>query len=110
MIGVDDIAAFTQHVLENTGDFTNQHVDIAADELDSRQMAAVFSKATGVAVAHSEQPIDEVRQYMGDDMALMFQWFDSTGYSVRIDELKAKYPQVKWTSFSDWTAAQNWTA
>lgn len=110
MISPDDIAAFAVHVLEHPAEFANRHIDIAADELSPQEMAAVLSEATGAAVRFEQQPLSEVRAYTNEDMELMFQWFDTTGYSVRIPELAAEYPEIPWTSFSDWAKAQSWGA
>ena len=110
MIGVDDIAGFTAHVLEHPAEFANRHIDIAADELSPREMAAALTEASGRSVSFEEQPLAEVRERMGEDMALMFEWFTATGYTARIDELAATYPGLEWTSFADWAQAQDWTS
>ena len=110
MISPDDIAAFAVHVLEHPREFADRHIDIAADELSPREMAAALSEATGGAVRFERQPLAEVREYTNEDMGLMFEWFDTTGYSVRIPELAAEYPEIPWTPFADWAKAQSWGA
>ncbi|GAG91295.1 unnamed protein product, partial [marine sediment metagenome] len=37
-------------------------------------------------------------------------WFDTTGYSVNIAELRAEFPQVAFPSFKEWAADQDWEA
>ena len=41
---------------------------------------------------------------LSDDLALMYEWFIETGYSVDIDGLRAAYPEVGWRRFADWAA------
>ena len=38
-------------------------------------------------VTFDEQPIEEVRATFGEDMALMYEWFNEVGYDVDIDDL-----------------------
>ncbi len=54
-------------------------------------------------VTFDEQPIEEVRAAFGEDMALMYEWFNDVGYDVDIDALEARFPSVGWESFSDWS-------
>ncbi len=51
--------------------------------------------------------MDEVRA-MGEDVALMYQWFNRVGYSADIVGLRRDYPDVGWMSFEDWAKLQDW--
>ena len=42
-------------------------------------------------------------------MALMYEWFESTGYSADIDGLRREFPEVKWERFSEWAGRQDWS-
>jgi hypothetical protein len=41
-------------------------------------------------------------------MALMFEWFDSTGYAADITSLRREFPEVKWHTFEEWARKQEW--
>ena len=41
--------------------------------------------------------------------ALMFEWFDSTGYAADIENLRRDFPEVKWHTFEEWARKQDWS-
>lgn len=45
--------------------------------------------------------MDQIRAF-SEDMALMYEWFISTGYSVDIPELRKRLPEVRWHRFGEW--------
>jgi len=109
MISVADIAAFAVHVIEHPTAFANEHIDIAADELTGLQMAAALTSALGRPVAYEEQSLEAVRDQF-EDMAIMYAWFDEVGFTVDVDALHARYPEIPWTPFADWARTQRWEA
>jgi hypothetical protein len=42
-------------------------------------------------------------------MALMFEWFNSTGYAADIKRLRREFPEVKWHTFEEWARKQDWS-
>jgi hypothetical protein len=46
---------------------------------------------------------------MGDDLTKMFEWFNKSGQSVNVAELKRENPEVGWHSFRDWARNYNWS-
>ncbi len=36
------------------------------------------------------------------DLAAMFRFLSHTGYHVDIAEVRAQFPEVRWSTFSDW--------
>ncbi len=103
MIGVAAIGAFNAVVIDGREDFYGERIDIASDELSGAQTAVALSEATGRTVTFDEQPIEEVRVAFGEDMALMYEWFNDVGFDVDIDDLGGRFPSVDWESFSDWS-------
>ncbi len=103
MIGVAAIGAFNALVIDGREDFYGQRIDIASDELTGAQTAAALSEAVGRTITFGEQPIEEVRAGFGEDMALMYEWFNDVGYEVDIEDLEARFPNVAWQSFADWS-------
>ena len=102
-IAVEDIGAFTAHVLADPVRFNGKRVDIAGDELSSRESADVLADVLGRPVSVVEVPIDAIRAF-NEDFAVMYEWFVSDGYSADIDGLKSAHPEVGWTRFAEWTA------
>ncbi len=101
MIAVADIAAFVALVIDDPNRWAGQHVGIASDELTMPQVARTLSDAIGRPVAYVEQDPADLDDTF-EDMALMYRWFDTDGFSVDIGALHEQTPQLTWTSFSDW--------
>ena len=100
-IATEDIGAFAAHVLANPERFAGKRIDIAGDELSSRESADVLAGILGKPISVVEVPIDGIRSF-SEDFALMYEWFVSTGYVADIDGLRSSYPEVGWTRFAEW--------
>lgn len=100
MVAVQDIGKFGLVAFERAADLNGQAIDFAGDELTIPEAAAIISEASGKTVQHVQANIEDVRAY-SEDMALMFEWFDSTGYNADIGSQEAKYG-VHPTSFREW--------
>ena len=61
--------------------------DFAGDELSGEEQAKILSQAIGRPINYQEIPIAAARQ-QSEDVALMFEWFDSVGYDVDIAALQ----------------------
>lgn len=103
MVAVKDIGKFGALAFDKAKDLNGQAIDFAGDSLTIPEAAAVISKETGKNVKHVQADIEAVRAY-SEDMALMFEWFDSTGYNADIAGQERKYG-IKPTSFKEWAAS-----
>ena len=68
----------------------------------------MLSKVTGREVHYEGFPPDVLRA-QSEDMARMFEWFDSSGYAADIKSLRRDFPEVKWHTFEEWARKQNWS-
>jgi uncharacterized protein YbjT (DUF2867 family) len=102
MVAVADIAKYGVNAFEKAAEWNGKAIDFAGDELTIPEAAAQISAASGKTVQHVKANIEDVRAYSAD-MALMFEWFDSTGYNADIASQEAKYG-IKPTSFKAWAA------
>ena len=107
-ITVADIGAFVAAVIERRDAVFGRRFDIAGDELTGEEAAAMLSKVTGREVHYEGLPPDVLRA-QSEDMALMFEWFDSTGYAADIKSLRRDFPEVKWHTFEEWARKQDWS-
>lgn len=99
MIAVDDIGkygalAFTDPRLKGRA------IDIAGDAVTMPEAAKVLGHVLGKPIAFVEVSLEEVRK-SSDDMALMYEWFGSTGYDVDIQALEREFG-IKPTTFEQW--------
>jgi len=101
MIAVEDIGkygalAFTDSRLKGRA------IDIAGDAVTMPEAARVMGHVLGKPITFVEVPIDEVRK-SSEDLAIMYEWFGSTGYDVDIPALEQEFG-IKPTSFEQWAA------
>jgi uncharacterized protein YbjT (DUF2867 family) len=102
-IAVEDIGAFGAHVIGDPERFCCKRIEIASDEVTAGQTAEVLSRVLNRPIAAIQVPMDQIRAF-SEDLALMFEWFIDTGYSIDIDGLRATFPEVGWHRFADWAA------
>jgi uncharacterized protein YbjT (DUF2867 family) len=107
MIAVDNIGGVVAMVFEHPGKWQDAALDLAGDELSMAEVAQVFAKACGREVRYVQVPWDEFEERAGKEMALMWRWFEETGYHVDIGALRTVYPKL--TSFDQWINSQ-WRA
>ena len=107
-IATADIGAFVATVIERENTVFGRRFDIAGDQLTGEEAAAILSKVTGRDIHYEGFP-PEVLRAQSEDMARMFEWFDTTGYAADIENLRRDFPGVKWHTFEDWARKQDWS-
>ena len=106
-VAVADIGAFAAAVIERREAAFGRRYDIAGDELTCDEAAAALSEVTGRTVTYAGYSPDAMRA-QSEDMALMYEWFESTGYSADIEGLRREFPEVPWQCFAEWARKQEW--
>jgi uncharacterized protein YbjT (DUF2867 family) len=107
-IAAADIGAFVAAVIERGDTAFGRRFDIAGDELTGAEAAAILSKVTGREVHYAGFSPDVLRAQSAE-LALMFAWFDGTGYAADIESLRRDFPEVKWHTFEEWARQQDWS-
>jgi uncharacterized protein YbjT (DUF2867 family) len=107
-ISVADIGAFAAAVIERREAVSGRRFDIAGDEFSGEDSAALLSKVTGREFTYEGFPPEALRA-QSEDLALMFEWFNRTGYVADINGLQRDFPEVKWHDFETWVDQQDWT-
>ncbi|MDC9809201.1 MULTISPECIES: NmrA/HSCARG family protein [Rhizobium] len=107
-ITIDDIGAFVAALAERREQVFGKRFDIAGDELSGEQQANILSEVLGRPITYRELPIAAIRQ-QSEDTALMFEWFDRTGYEADIAALRRDFPEVGWHSYADWARGFDWS-
>lgn len=109
-VALADIAAVAVAVLEQPERHVGKRYDIAGDELTAEEQIAIMARASGHAFHFFQVPMEMIRGAMGDDGVLMYEWFESTGYTIDRAALAAALPEVTWTSFEAWARGFDWAA
>lgn len=103
-----DIGAFVAALAERREKVFGKRFDIAGDELSGEEQAKILSEALGRPIGYQELPIAAMRQ-QSEDAALMFEWFDRTGYDADIAALRRDFPDVGWHRYRDWARGFDWS-
>jgi uncharacterized protein YbjT (DUF2867 family) len=106
MIAVDDIGRFGRFAFEDHERMNGVALDIAGDENTMTETVTILSGAIGHTIVFEEVPKEEVRKW-SEDFAIMFEWFDSVGYTADISKLRKIHPLL---SLGDWAERVNWPA
>ncbi|MEC4669809.1 MAG: NmrA/HSCARG family protein [Nitrospirota bacterium] len=107
MIAVRDIGEFGVAAFLRPAEFIGQDIDLAGDELTMPEVARLFSRSLGREVRYQQLPDDQAEAAMGHDFAVMFRWFNTTGYSCDIPALGKRW-SIPLTSFTDCLAVADW--
>jgi uncharacterized protein YbjT (DUF2867 family) len=108
-IALSDVGAFAAALIKRREAVFGRRFDIAGDELTGRASAAVLSEVLGREIRYEGFPPEALRAY-SEDTAVMFEWFDATGYSAPIADLRRDFPEVEWLTLARWGALQTWPA
>jgi uncharacterized protein YbjT (DUF2867 family) len=101
-IAVADIAAAAVAALEDPSRYAGKRYDLAGDELSGEECARALSNVAGRPFQYFQVPLDVIRKARGADGVIMYEWFETTGYSFDRALLARDFPSVKWTSFEAW--------
>jgi len=104
MIAADDIGKFGARAFSDADQMKNVELDIAGDAATMPEAAAVVSEIVGRTVTYQPIPIAAVRQ-QSEDVALMLEWFDSTGYSADIASLERRFG-IRPLTLAEWGRTQ----
>ena len=107
-IAVADVGACAAAVLDDRQRYAGQRFDIAGDDLTGHDAVEILTRVSGRPFTYVEVPKDVVRARMGDDIVLMYEWFERVGYAIDRTALRAAFPSVRWHSFEDWAREQPW--
>ena len=107
-IAASDIGFFVGEMFDNPDEWMGKAIDIAGDEMTIGEYANVLSECLGVDVQYQQMPWEDFESALGEEMALMYRWFDQPGYRVDIAGLRERYPNL--TTMQDYLEGLGWSA
>lgn len=105
MITPADIGNIAAEAFDAPADYLGRAIELAGDELTGPQMAEVFSRAAGRPVRFDSQPVEQVRAF-SEEMAAMFDWFNTVGFVADLPGLRARHPYL--TTLEGWVG-EHWS-
>jgi uncharacterized protein YbjT (DUF2867 family) len=107
-VTVRDVAGLAAHAIEHPDRFVGERIDVVSDRVTGEAAARILSDVLGREIPYQQLPLDQVRQWAGDEIADMFQQFEDNTDFLDVDGLHAKYPAVSWHSYADWARTVDW--
>ncbi|WP_430500722.1 NmrA/HSCARG family protein [Micromonospora trifolii] len=107
-VTVRDIAGLAVHAIEHPERFVGERIDVVSDRVTGEEAAGILSDVLGREIPYQQLPLDQVRQWAGDEIADMFQRFEDTTDFVDVDALHAAHPDVAWYRYADWARTVDW--
>ncbi|MFC7079776.1 NmrA/HSCARG family protein [Halorussus caseinilyticus] len=109
MIDADDIGGFVAEALADPDRYVGESYELASDEHTLESAAETFSDVLGHEVEAVHVPIDEFREQMGEEYAVMFEWFNEHGYEADIEALRTDH-DVGFTPLAEYLRERGWSA
>ena len=103
MIAVDDIGAFAVLAFECLDKWKNRTFSLAGDELSMQQIADAFSRVNLLDVKYVQVSWDQFEKNMGQELTVMYHWFEEKGFRFDIEEVRREYPLTH--TFGRWLEA-----
>jgi uncharacterized protein YbjT (DUF2867 family) len=87
----EDYGKMVAEVFERPADFANRAIEVASVEMTMPEIAAAFSHVLGKKVEYQQIPFEAFEQQAGEEVTMMFRWFENVGYTADFAQLKRDF-------------------
>jgi uncharacterized protein YbjT (DUF2867 family) len=102
----EDYGAMVAEVFERPADFINREIEVASVEMTMPEIAGAFSHILGKPVNYQQIPFEAFEQQAGEEVTIMFRWFENVGYAADLAELKRTFQAP--TNFEGYLRTHGW--
>jgi uncharacterized protein YbjT (DUF2867 family) len=88
----EDYGKMVAEVFERPIDFAYRAIEVASVEMTMPEVAAAFSHVLGKRVEYQQIPFEAFEQQAGEEVAIMYRWFENVGYSADFAQLNRDFP------------------
>lgn len=103
----EDYGAMVALVFERPADFLNREKEVASVEMTMTEVAAAFSHVLGKTVNYQQIPFEAFEQQAGEEVTIMYRWFENVGYKADLAQLKRDFPEP--TDLESYLRDHDWT-
>ncbi|WP_158056266.1 NmrA/HSCARG family protein [Halorussus halophilus] len=107
MIDADNIGGFVAEAFADPDRYLGEAYELASDELTVESAAQTFADVLDRPVEPIHVSIDDLREQMGEEMAVMFEWFNESGYEADIEALRANH-DVAFSTLEEYLRRHDW--
>ena len=87
----EDYGKMVAEVFERPADFVNRAIEVASVEMTMPEIAAAFSHVLGKPVNYQQIPFEAFEQQAGEEVTIMFRWFENVGYTADFAQLERDF-------------------
>ncbi|MEH2119214.1 NmrA/HSCARG family protein [Nostoc sp.] len=89
----EDYGEMVAEVFKRPADFLNREQEVASVDMTMTEIAAVFSRVFGKNVEYQQIPFEAFDQQAGEEVTIMYRWFENVGYAADLAQLKRDFPE-----------------
>jgi uncharacterized protein YbjT (DUF2867 family) len=105
-IAARDIGFFVGEAFDHPDEWRGKAQSIAGDEMTIAELVALLSEVLGVEIKHNQITWDELESRAGEEIAIMYRWFENPGYQADLTALRERYPDL--TTMEEYVRSLNW--
>jgi len=102
----EDYGEMVADVFDRPADFMNREIELASVEMTMPEIAAAFSRVLGKTVEYQQIPFEAFEQQIGEELTIMYRWFENVGYAADLAQLKRDFPAQ--TDFESYLRDHDW--
>lgn len=102
----DDYGAMVTEVFDRPTEFLNREKEVASVEMTMQEIAAAFSHVLGKPVTYQQIPFAAFEQQAGEEVTIMYRWFERVGYTADLEQLQREFPAP--TDFESYLRDSGW--
>lgn len=103
----EDYGAMVAEVFERRADFLGRALELASVDMTMTEIAAAFSQVLGKPVAYQQIPFEGFEQQAGEEVTIMYRWFENVGYAADLAQLKREFSKL--SDFDSYLRDRGWT-
>ncbi|MEG4409094.1 NmrA/HSCARG family protein [Microcoleus sp. MON2_D5] len=102
----EDYGEMVADVFDRPADFMNREIELASVDMTMPEIAAAFSRVLGKTVEYQQIPFEAFEQQIGEELTIMYRWFENVGYAADLAQLKRDFPAP--TDFESYLRDHDW--
>ncbi len=102
----EDYGAMVAEVFERPEEFMNRAEEVASVDMTMLEIAAAFSRVLGKKVEYQQIPFEAFEQQAGEEVTIMYRWFENVGYNADLAQLKSDFSKL--SDFESYLRARGW--
>lgn len=102
----EDYGAMVAEVFDRPTEFLNREIEVASVDMTMTEIAAAFSHVLGKSVTYQQIPFEAFEQQAGEEVTIMYRWFERVGYAADLAQLQRDFPAP--TDFESYLRDRGW--